>query len=71
MRPNHQPISGRRAVILTAIPTEYQAVRAHLTAITETTHPRGTVYETGTFACPGGEPWSVAIVEIGAGNPGA
>ena len=62
---------AHRAVILTAIPTEYQAVRAHLSSLAETTHPQGTVYETGIFECPGREPWSVTIVEIGAGNPGA
>lgn len=67
----HDKVSGRQAVILTAIPPEYHAVRAHLESVKETTHPQGTVYETGTFACPDGEPWSVAIVEIGAGNPGA
>ena len=68
---NEPDVHGPQAVILTAIRAEYQAVRAHLRSITERTHPQGTVYETGTFACPGGDPWSVAIVEIGVGNPGA
>jgi len=64
-------VIAHRAVILTAIPIEYQAVRAHLSSLTEMIHPQGTVYETGTFECPGREPWLVTIVEIGAGNPGA
>jgi nucleoside phosphorylase len=52
-----------RAVILTALPVEYEAVRAHLTKITENTHPKGTVYEIGEF-----EDWEVAIGETGPGN---
>jgi len=58
------------AVILTAIPVEYQAVRAHLTNIHEELHPQGTIYERGTFPSPG-QPWDVVIGEIGAGNPTA
>jgi serine/threonine protein kinase/nucleoside phosphorylase len=61
----------RHAMILTAIPVEYQAVRAHLCEIVEVEHPRGTVYEQGKFICPDGDSWSVGMVEIGAGNPGA
>ena len=56
-------------VILTALPIEYKAVRAHLTDLREETH-RGTVYERGTFAGIHGT-WEVGIVEIGAGNAGA
>jgi len=59
-----------KAVILTAIPPEYHAVRAHLTDLQEQTHPQGTVYEHGNFASPP-QSWDVAIVEIGAGNPTA
>ena len=59
-----------RAVILTALPCEYQAVRARLTDPREETHPHGTVYERGTFV-GGGRIWEVGIVEIGAGNPRA
>jgi nucleoside phosphorylase len=61
----------RHAMIVTAIPAEYQEVRAHLCDIVEVTHPRGTIYERGKFICPSREPWSVGIVEIGAGNAGA
>jgi len=69
--PNQLTTNMRKAVILTAIQPEYKAVRAHLRSIRETKHPQGTIYETGIFDCPDKEPWSVTIVEIGAGNPGA
>jgi len=59
-----------RAVILTALPVEYLAVRAHLSDLREEVHPQGTIYERGQFA--GNEAvWDVGIVEIGAGNLGA
>ena len=54
------------AVILTALPVEYLAVRAHLQALREEVHAQGTIYERGTFGA-----WEVGIVEIGAGNVGA
>jgi nucleoside phosphorylase len=53
----------KRAVILTALPVEYRAVRKHLSDCSEETHEKGTVYETGRF-----EGWQVLIAEIGAGN---
>jgi nucleoside phosphorylase len=53
----------KRAVILTALPVEYQAVRAHLSDVSERTHAKGTVYEVGYF-----EDWEIHIVETGAGN---
>jgi nucleoside phosphorylase len=55
------------AVILTAIPLEYMAVRAHLTDLREETHPQGTIYERGKFSA-NGNVWKVGIVEVGAGN---
>jgi len=58
------------AVILTAIPVEYMAVRAHLTDLREEMHPQGTVYERGKFTA-NGETWDVGIVEVGAGNSSA
>lgn len=61
--------SPRRAVILTALPVEFNAVRAHLTDHHEEVH-RGTVYETGIFSADG-QVWEVGIVEIGAGNNSA
>jgi nucleoside phosphorylase len=57
----------RRVVILTALPVEYTAVRAHLTEVVEETGPRGVVYERGTFECDTG-PWQVAMCQVGAGN---
>jgi nucleoside phosphorylase len=69
-RPARTGTNERRAVILTALDVEYQAVRAHLTDLREQRHPRGTVYQVGRFAADDGQ-WDVAIVEIGAGNTGA
>jgi nucleoside phosphorylase len=60
-----------RAIILTAILVEYEAVRVHLTDLREETHPQGKVYERGKFAAANGESWEVGIVEVGAGNSGA
>jgi nucleoside phosphorylase len=58
------------AVILTAIPIEYIAVRDHLTDLREEMHPQGTIYERGKFTA-NGKTWEVGIVEVGAGNAGA
>jgi nucleoside phosphorylase/ABC-type cobalamin/Fe3+-siderophores transport system ATPase subunit len=54
----------QRAVILTALPVEYLAVRSHLTDLQEIFHPNGSIYERGMFTSD----WDVAIVETGAGN---
>jgi nucleoside phosphorylase len=59
-----------RAVVLTALPVEYLAVRAHLSDLQEEIHPQGTIYERGRFTSDG-QTWEIGIVEIGAGNPGA
>jgi formylglycine-generating enzyme required for sulfatase activity/nucleoside phosphorylase len=58
------------AVILTALPVEYLAVRAYLTNLQEEIHAKGTIYERGQFAVEA-QTWDVGIVEIGAGNSGA
>ncbi len=60
----------QKAIVLTALPVEYLAVRAHLTGMREVLHPKGTVYEQGTFSSKAIS-WQVAIVEIGQGNPAA
>ncbi len=57
------------AVILTALPVEYEAVRANLKDLREKIH-EGTIYELGHFQ-PGDQSWEVAVSEIGMGNPGA
>jgi len=62
-----EEIDRRCAVILTAIPVEYQAVRAHLSDIHTETHEKGNIYERGTFLA-GNHTWEVGIVEVGAGN---
>jgi nucleoside phosphorylase len=62
--------STQRAILLTALPVEYQAVCAHLTDLQEKTHPKGTVYEQGAFVS-GADRWEVTVVEIGPGNPAA
>ncbi len=54
-------------VILTAIPTEYRAVRNHLKDLEEEEHPDGTIYEIGKFSSGSGS-LRVAIAEIEAGN---
>jgi len=57
------------AVILTALPVEYEAVRTYLKNLREKVH-EGTIYELGRFQS-GDRSWEVAIAEIGMGNPGA
>jgi nucleoside phosphorylase len=57
----------RTAVVMTALPAEYLAVRAFLTDVVELIHPAGTVYERGTFR-DSVKPWTVIVAETGAGN---
>ena len=59
-----------RAVMLTALPIEYMAVRIHLTDLREEVHPQGTIYERGKFVA-NGQVWEVGIADVGAGNAGA
>ncbi len=63
---SHNPV----AVIITALPEEYVAVRAHLADLREDTHPQGTAYERGFFSTGKGA-WEIGIAEIGPGNDGA
>jgi nucleoside phosphorylase len=62
--------SIHKAIVLTALPVEYRAVRAHLAHPQEETHPQGTIYERGRFLSTA-QTWEIAIVEIGQGNPTA
>jgi nucleoside phosphorylase len=62
--------SPLRAVILTALPLEYRAVREHLGHLKEVVHGSGTVYEIGTLV-DARDSWEVLIAEIGAGNNSA
>lgn len=62
------PSFKAKVVVLTALPAEYKAVRAHLSNLREETHAFGTVYEVGDFKSRSGSDWEVSLVEIGAGN---
>jgi nucleoside phosphorylase len=55
------------AVILTALPVEYLAVRSYLTELQEEEHPQGMIYQRGRFA-GSDQAWEVGIAEVGAGN---
>lgn len=58
-------------VILTALPEEFLAVKAHLDNVREEMHPVSkTVYERGLFVS-GQVTWDVVIVETGQGNANA
>jgi len=60
----------RRAVVLTALPVEYKAVRARLSGLERARTRTGTRFEIGSVT---GESidWGVAVAQIGAGNLGA
>lgn len=55
-----------RAVIATAIPLEFEAVREHLADLCEYRHPAGTIYEEGKFSTAGVH-WRIGVVETGVG----
>ena len=59
--------SKRRALVLTALPVEYQAVREYFVELHEEEDEVGTVYEVGTLG--DSDPcWTVCLCEVGAGN---
>jgi nucleoside phosphorylase len=58
----------RVVVVLTALGTEYDAVRAFLRAPVRTVHPAGTIFEIGGLD---GIPGRIALAEIGTGNQAA
>lgn len=57
----------RRALIVTALGLEMDAVRAHLTEPSSVIGGDGTVYECGVFSAAG-QDWFVVVVETGAGT---
>src|SRR5262245_2667581 len=67
MRKKSAPKHSARALILTALPLEFEAVRKHLQRLEQHEHPRGTQYELGYFESDGFE-WAVLLGEVGAGN---
>ncbi|MFJ9832843.1 nucleosidase [Streptomyces sp. NPDC101169] len=58
------PQTTPTVVVLTALPVEYAAVRAHLQDPEELVHPDGTRVERGRLA---GTPWTLALAELGEG----
>lgn len=63
-------MNQRRAVILTALQIERQAVIEHLREVTEEPPVRGSIYRRGIFD-DRSDPWEIIVAEIGAGNPNA
>lgn len=59
--------SERRALILTALPVEYQAVRTFINDPHEKVDKVGTVYEIGTFV-QSEQQWTVCLCEVGQRN---
>lgn len=60
--------AGPLAVVLTAIPVEYAAVRAYLSGIGERVHGAGTIFETGRLSRGA---WRVVLARTGQGNSNA
>jgi len=56
-----------KALILTALPVEFNAVREHLTNVQEIEHPQGTIYEQGVFG-EEDRTWQVSLLQVGMGN---
>ncbi|MFD0862087.1 hypothetical protein ACFQ1M_07695 [Sungkyunkwania multivorans] len=62
-----QEVNTLTAVIITAIPIEFNSVCEHLRDIKEVTSPKDGVYDVGYF--DGDEKiWKVGVAEVGAGN---
>ena len=53
----------RCAVVLTALPVEYDAVKAHLSNLKEDVLKQGTIFEVGEFQTSQG-PWKVAVGQL-------
>lgn len=57
----------RRALVVTALPLEMRAVRAHIRHLGSVPGRSGTVYECGQFSSEGNE-WLVVVADSGAGT---
>ncbi|MFL6140686.1 MAG: 5'-methylthioadenosine/S-adenosylhomocysteine nucleosidase [Labedaea sp.] len=53
------------AMVLSAIPVEYQAMQAHLLYRREEPHPAGTIFTVGSLP---NSRWQVMLAEVGTGN---
>jgi nucleoside phosphorylase len=60
-----------RAVILTALQTEFAAVAKRIASARPVSHPTGAVYEVGVFEPKDAIHWTVAAAQIGMGNVNA
>jgi nucleoside phosphorylase len=58
------------AIVITALPVEYNAVIKHLHDLKEKEHSAGTIYEIGKFSSET-QDWDVAVIQAGMGNPRA
>ncbi|AZQ37501.1 nucleosidase [Streptomyces cyaneochromogenes] len=58
------PETPHTVLVLTALPLEYAAIRAHIEERDERVHPDGTRVEIGRLS---GTPWHAAIAELGMG----
>lgn len=67
MEPQQEYENSPQAVIITAIPIEFNSACEHLRDLKEVTSPKQAVYELGLF--DGDENvWKVGVAEVGAGN---
>lgn len=62
------PETNAIIVILTALPVEYEAVKAELLCVRTFKHDSGTRFEEGFLR---GTPWRIVIAEVGPGNESA
>jgi nucleoside phosphorylase len=63
-------VAIHRAVVITALGVEFQAVLAHLSDVREEVHRAETVYHVGILR-EGEVQWDIILLEIGPGNAGA
>lgn len=61
---------ANKAVIITALPIEFEAVCHYLKDTKEIQHPKGTIYSKGYFHY-GRNIWEILVAEVGKGDPAA